>query len=141
MKKKYDTYRPVSLLVKLNVICSLLGLLKIQLLPISLFAIIHLRIWLAISPSYIRIKMSCSIDVCQPNPSTFSVNYVVWLVVNYFSIPHNCVSFIVKKKTIITDLIKLSTILSFIKEIMKIVVLGKIYCILFNFSSLKNIHW
>ena len=40
----YDTYTPVSFLVKLNVICSLLGLLKIQLLPISPFAIIHLRI-------------------------------------------------------------------------------------------------
>ena len=115
-----------------------------QYLNYSIF-ICYLAFWLMDLISYfipyIRIKMSCSLDVCQPNPSTFSVNCVVWLVVNYFSIPHNCVSFIVKKKTNITDLIKLSTILSFIKEIMKIVVLGKIYCLLFNFSSLKNIQW
>lgn len=89
---------------------------------------------------YIRIKMSCSLDVCQPNPSTFSINYFVRLIINYFGIPHNFILITVRKKTPVNRFNKIVDYTP-IKEIIKIFVLVNIYCILSNSSSMKEIQW
>ena len=40
---------------------------------------------------YVRIKMSRTINICQPCPSTFTFIYFSRLIIYYFRIPHNFV--------------------------------------------------
>ena len=135
-KNHYPETIVLKLALSVTIICNLLNLLKIQLLPVTPLKITLLRISVFYLHPNVGIKLSNCIEIHQPDPCIFKINYFGLLIIYNLSIASN------RYKTIANRILTTEVINNtFLIKIIKSFVLEKIYRIVHDWTTSENIDW